>query len=175
MQQYTALRGLEQTMIDMVENPVMLHEAIEFITQGHEQVLKQYIEQNLLSRNNDSTYHSSGGNGYTRELPPSGSDPDRVLPKDMWASAEVQEMVGVSPEMHVEFAMDYEKRLLQPFGLTGYGCCEDPSGKLDDVLSIPNIRRISISPFADVDRSAERYPHLRTSSGAFRPMVEYSR
>ena len=45
---------------------------------------------------------------------------------------------------------------LEPFGLTGYGCCEDLSGKLDSVLAIPQIRRISISPFADVERSAEK-------------------
>jgi hypothetical protein len=52
--------------------------------------------------------------------------------------------------------MAYEKRLLAPFGLNGYGCCEDLSLKLDDVFTIPNIRRISISPFASVDRSAEK-------------------
>lgn len=156
MQQYTALRGLEQTMVDMIENPGMLHDAIEFITAAHQQILEQYIQQNLLSLNNNSTYHSSGGNGYSLELPPADCDPARVRPEDMWASAEVQEMAGVSPEMHVEFAMNYEKRLLAPFGLTGYGCCEDLSGKLADVLTIPQIRRISISPFADVDRSAEQ-------------------
>ena len=55
-----------------------------------------------------------------------------------------------------EFALQYEKPLLEPFGLTGYGCCEDLSRKLDDVLTIPHIRRISISPFADVDLSAAR-------------------
>ena len=101
--------------------------------------------------NNDSTYHNSGGNGYTDALPAPGFDPLRVRPKDMWASAEAQELAGVSPKMHVEFSMQYEKQLLAPFGLTGYGCCEDLSHKLDDVLTIPHIRRISISPFADVD------------------------
>jgi hypothetical protein len=58
--------------------------------------------------------------------------------------------------MHDEFILQYEKQLLEPFGLTGYGCCEDLSKKLDSVLQIPQIRRISISPFADVDRSAEK-------------------
>jgi hypothetical protein len=65
-------------------------------------------------------------------------------------------MAQVSPQMHEEFILQYERRLLAPFGLTGYGCCEDLSGKLDRVLTIPQIRRISISPFADVERSAEK-------------------
>ena len=50
----------------------------------------------------------------------------------------------------------YERELLAPFGLTGYGCCEDLTRKLDDVFTIPHLRRISISPFADVDRCAEK-------------------
>ena len=50
----------------------------------------------------------------------------------------------------------YERRLLEPFGLNGYGCCEDLTDKLDLVLAIPNIRRISISPWADVARCAEK-------------------
>ena len=66
------------------------------------------------------------------------------------AYAESQEFVSVSPEMTREFAIDYEKRLLENFGLSAYGCCDNLEKKLPDVLSIPNIRRISVSPWADV-------------------------
>ncbi len=153
---YTGWRGLEQVMMDMVLNPGWLHDAMAFLTEGHQQVLRQYIDQNLLSLNNDQTYQSSGGNGYTDELPVPGFDPQRVRPRDMWASAEAQEMAGVSPAMHAEFILHYERQLLAPFGLTGYGCCEDLTHKLDDVFTLPNIRRISISPFADVTACAEK-------------------
>ncbi|MGC9348340.1 MAG: hypothetical protein ACP5JG_09405 [Anaerolineae bacterium] len=156
MAQYTALRGLEQVMIDMVLNPGWLHDAMAFLTEGHRKVLQQYMDQNLLSLNSDGTYHSSGGNGYTDDLPAPGFDPDHVRPVDMWASAEAQELAGVSPDMHAEFSLQYEKELLAPFGLNGYGCCEDLTRKLEDVFTIPNISRISISPFADVDRCAEK-------------------
>jgi hypothetical protein len=153
---YTALRGLEEVMLDMVQNPSMVHDAMAFMTEGYERALQQYIDQNLLSLNNDSTYQSSGGNGYTDELPAPGFDPGSVRPCDMWASAEAQEMDSVSPRMHAEFILQYEKRLLRPFGLTGYGCCDDLTLKLDDIFRIPNLRRISISPFADVDACAEK-------------------
>jgi len=158
MSQYTSLRGLRQMMTDMYRQPRMLHDAMAFLVEGHRRVLQQYIDQNLLSLNNDGTYHSSGGNGYTDELPRRGFDPDRVRPRDMWASAESQEMAQIGPKQHAEFALRYEKQLLKPFGLNGYGCCEDLTLKLDDVFTIPNIRRISISPFADVDKCA---PKLR--------------
>jgi hypothetical protein len=153
---YTRLRGLEETMMDMVANPGWLHDAMAFLEEGYHRTVQQYIDLNLLSLNNDGTYHSSGGNGYSDELPKPGFDPGRVRPCDLWASAEAQELALVSPEMHHEFAMQHEKRLLAPFGLNGYGCCEDLTRKLDDVLTIPNIRRISISPFADVDKCAEK-------------------
>jgi hypothetical protein len=156
MNQWTGLRGLEQTMADMCENPGWLHDAMAFLAEGHRRVIEQYIALNLLSLNNDNTYCSTGGNGWTDELPAPGFDPDRVRPCDMWASAEAQELAQVGPRMHHEFSMQYEKRLLEPFGLTGYGCCEDLTNKLSDVLAIPHIRRVSIAPMANVERSAER-------------------
>jgi hypothetical protein len=156
MNQYTGLRGLEEVMLDMHENPGMLHDAMAFLEGGHRHIIQQYADLNLLSLNNDSTYQNTGGNGYTDELPKSGFDPNRIRLCDMWGSAEAQEMAQVSPEMHAEFSLAYEERLLEPFGLTGYGCCEDLTRKLDDVFTIPNIRRISIAPSADVDACAEK-------------------
>ena len=156
MSQYCHLRGLEQAFWDMVDDPAMVHRAMSILEEGNRGIVDQYVRQNLLSLNDDDTYHSSGGVGYTDELPAPGFAPDCVRPQDMWASAESQEMAPVSPAMHREFAMEYEGRLLEPFGLNGYGCCEDLSQKMDDVLALPHMRRISVSPFADVKRSAEK-------------------
>jgi hypothetical protein len=154
--QYIYLRGLEEFLTDMIDAPDFVHELMSFFEQGHHRLRRQWIEANLLSLNNDNTYHSSGGNGYTDALPAAGFDAQRVRPCDLWASAESQEMAVVSPRMHAEFAMPYESRLLEPFGLNGYGCCEDLTRKLEHVMRLPHMRRISISPFADVDQCAEK-------------------
>lgn len=156
MNLYTALRGLDQVMMDMVENPSMLHDAMAFYESAFQSQIRQYAAMDLFSLNNDNTYHSSGGVGWSDELPKRGCDPDHVRPCDMWASAEAQEMALVSPDMHEEFILAYERRILSHFGLNGYGCCEDLTRKLDYVFAIPNIRRISISPFANVDACAEK-------------------
>jgi hypothetical protein len=156
MSLYIHLRGLEQMMWDMYDEPEMVHEAMSFFEEGYRRVIRQYVDQNLLSLNNDETYHSSGGVGYSGELPKPGFNLERIRPCDMWASAESQEMAQVSPEMHEEFVMQYERRVLEPFGLNGYGCCEDLTRKLDNVFVIPNMRRISISPWANVDACAEK-------------------
>ena len=178
MSQYTSLRGLEEVMIDMYERPGMIHDAMAILEEGNRRLVRQYQDLNLLTVNNDGTYHSSGGVGYTDELPAKGFDPKAVRPCDMWASAESQELAQVSPEFHNEFALQYEKRLLAPFGLNGYGCCEDLTRKLDYVLTIPHIRRISISPWANVVACAEKLgdkyifswkPHPAHLAGAFKP------
>lgn len=156
MQLYTSWRGLAEAMIDMAADPQMIHDTMAFLEEGHRRLIRQYEKLNLLGLNNDNTYHSSGGNGFTDELPASGADPNRVRPRDMWASAESQELAQVSPEMHWEFALQYEKRLLAPFGLNGYGCCEDLTRKLADIFTIPNLRRISISPWSNVDKCAAK-------------------
>ena len=156
MQQYTYLRGLEQMMVDMFEEPQLLHDTMEFFVRGHQEVLRQYQDLNLLELNNDSTYHSSGGVGYTDEIPLPGYDPQRVEPSDMWASAESQELASVGPAQHEEFALQYERRLLDPFALNGYGCCEPLTDRIDLVLTVPGIRRLSISPWADFQVAAEQ-------------------
>ncbi|MDD2710746.1 MAG: hypothetical protein PHV34_22425 [Verrucomicrobiae bacterium] len=156
MNQYSALRGLQEIMVDMIENPQMVHDAMMFFEEGHRRVLRQYVEQDLLSLNNDNTPIYTSGHGYTDQLPRVGHDAGRVQPEDVWGWAEAQEMAAVSPEMHAEFAFPYEKRLLSPFGLNGYGCCDDVTRKLDFVLTIPHLRRVSVSPWANVDLCAQR-------------------
>ena len=76
---YCELRGLEQVMWDMHDNPGMLHEAMHFLEEGHRQLVQQYYEFNLFSLNNDETYHSSGGVGYTDELPKPDYNPEKFV------------------------------------------------------------------------------------------------
>ncbi len=156
MNQYSALRGLQELLVDMIENPAMVHEAMAFLEEGHHRMLRQYLDQHLLDLNNDSTPIYTSGHGFTDELPAPGYRPGHARPCDLWGWAEAQEMAAVSPEMHAEFAFPYEKRLLQPFGLNGYGCCDDVTRKLDFVLTIPNLRRVSVSPWADIEQCARR-------------------
>jgi len=74
-------------MMDMVDSPAFLHDAMAFLEEGHHRLIRQYVELNLLSLNNDSTYQNSGGVSYSTELPQPDCDPGRVRPIDMWASA----------------------------------------------------------------------------------------
>ena len=50
--------------------------------------------------------------------------------------------------------MQYDRQWLSRFGLTHYGCCEPVHNKIDMLRTIPNLRRISISPWTDLEKAA---------------------
>jgi len=149
------LRGLEQIMYDMVDCPEGVHRLMAFLRDGHAARL-DFLEKNgLLFLNNDGTYVGSGGFGWTHELP----QPDfsgHVRPIDMWGFAESQETVGISASMFEEFIFPYQLTLLERFGLNCYGCCEPLDSRWHVVKKFPRLRRVSMSPWANVEVMAER-------------------
>jgi len=154
---YSTLRGLEQMYYDMSDHAAFMHDTLRHITESSIALVREAEGLGMLDDNADLSYQSSGGVGYTSDLPRGGGDyrsSGTVLLRDMWGSAESQEMAAVSPEMHEEFAMQYESRFLSLFGLTGYGCCDDLTRKTDRVLRLPGIRRVSVSPWADIEACA---------------------
>jgi len=148
------LRGLAQIMYDMVDHPDELHRLMTFLRDGHLAKL-DYLEHNgLLSLNTGGSYVGSGGFGWTHELPRPGFE-GVVRTCDIWGFAESQETVGVSPRMFGEFVFPYQVPLLERFGLNCYGCCEPLDKRWQYVEQIPNLRRVSVSPWADRAKMAD--------------------
>ncbi len=154
MKVYSGFRGINQMYMDFYENPDLVHKCMRILTDGYIEMVNDALNQGLLELNNDSSYCSSGGKSYTDELPQKDYDGSLRL-SDLWGSSEAQELTGVSPSMHKEFSLNYEKEILKNFGLNGYGCCEPLQLLIDEIMEIPNMRRISISPFADYKMAAE--------------------
>ncbi len=148
--------GVEQALLDMVERPQLVHMAIERTVNAYLARLRQWEELNLLSYSEGNHRVGSGGLGYTDELPGPNFDPNHVRPIDQWGCATAQIFATVSPEMHEEFGLQYERRWLSRFGVTYYGCCEPLHDKLDILTSIPNLRKVSMSPWADVEKAVPK-------------------
>lgn len=148
------LRGLDQMMWDMAERPEWVHQVMGFLAKGMKRILDQVEAYDKLDLVNTDEYIASGGLAYTDELPGPGFT-GRVRLRDLWGFGEAQELVGVSPAMHEEFVFQYQRPLLDRFGLNCYGCCEPVTDRLEYVLKIPRLRRISISPWADLRIAAE--------------------
>jgi hypothetical protein len=145
--------GVEQALMDLALRPNYMHALISRLSDIAVDVLNQYQKMDLLSSNNNNTRIGSGAYGYTTDLP--NTDNTRFNVSDLWGSAAAQPFSEVSPEMHKEFAIDYEKKWLANFGLNYYGCCEPLHKKIDILSDIPNLRKISISPFVNLEEAAE--------------------
>jgi hypothetical protein len=140
------LRGIEHLMLDMMDNPEWLHRLVKFMADG---VLKTHEE---AERAGDwgLCAHQNQAMPYAEELQDPAANVNGVKRRQLWAYMAAQEFTSVSPAMHEEFLLRYQRPILEKFGLVAYGCCEDLSRKIDMLRTIPNLRRIAVSPFADV-------------------------
>ena len=148
--------GVQEAMTDLVMRPELVHQAMERLVNANLYRLQQWRNLNLLSLTDGNYRVGSGGLGYSDELPQADFDPAHVRTSDQWGFATAQIFSGVSPVMHEEFALQYERRWLEQFGLNYYGCCEPLHNKIGILKSIPNLRKISMSPWADVEKMVEK-------------------
>ena len=146
------LRGIEHFMMDMCDNPEWLHRLAAFMRDGvlHAQ------EQAEAAGDWGLGAHQNQAMPYAEELRNPAANVNGVKRKELWGYMAAQEFTSVSPEMHNEFLLQYQLPILKAFGLVAYGCCEDLTRKIDMLRQIPNLRRIAVSPFADVARCAEQ-------------------
>ena len=148
------LMGVEQTMYDLIDRPDFIHAVCERWTQIELSRLEQYERLNLLD-SQSTVMHCT--HTYNSELPAPGYAPGVNRACDCWTMGMAQIFVNVGPAMHREFELEYARRFYSHFGLVNYGCCEPLHNKINDVLElIPNARKISVSPWANVDMSAEQ-------------------
>ncbi len=148
--------GIEEAMLDMIERPDFVHAAVERMVDAWMTELDQFVALNGLALDCNNTRIGSGGYGYTKALPGARFDPARVQPRNMWGCSNAQIFSEVSPEMHWEFALKHDLRWLERWGLTYYGCCEPLDGKIEILRRIPNLRKVSASPWCRTERLVEK-------------------
>lgn len=143
--------GVENALYAMVDRPDYVHAILSRLTSGYLSMLDQLERQGLLC-GPQSLIHCTGA--WTNELPAPGHDPARPRTRDVWMFGLAQMLATVSPQMFREFEVDYASRICERFGLVYYGCCDPLDGKMDEVRMIPNVRKVSMSPWANQERGA---------------------
>jgi hypothetical protein len=148
--------GIQEAMVDMIERPELVHAGVERMVDAWMVELDQFVDQNLLALDCNNTRIGSGGYGYTDRLPGDDYDPSHVKPHNMWGCSNAQIFSEVSPRMHWEFALKHDLRWLSRWGLTYYGCCEPLDQKTDMLQQIPNLRKVSVTPWCNTSRAIEK-------------------
>lgn len=148
--------GIEQLYTDVYERPALVHRVIGNFMKALHAVLDRQTALGMLDISNGNHRVGSGGMGITDELPSPDFNPAQIGPRDQWGCSTGQIFSEVSPAMHAEFCLQYERPLLERYGLTYYGCCEPLHRKVSILRSVRNLRKISMSPWIDIDAASEQ-------------------
>jgi hypothetical protein len=146
--------GIEKLYMDMVDQPELVHALLTRFMAAVDEVLDTQIALGLLSTSNGNHRVGSGGLGITDELPQSDHVPGTpARPIDQWGTSTGQIFSEVSPDMHEEFCLQYERPYMERFGLSCYGCCEPLHNKMEILRTVKNLRRISMSYWINIDKA----------------------
>jgi len=146
------LHGLEQMLWSFYDEPDMLHRMIKFMADGIEKVQKEAEDAGDFGATNS----------YNQSMPYA---PETVRPQtnvyglkrnQLWCFLSAQEFTMVGADMFEEYMLRYQIPIMEKFALSAYGCCEDLTKKIPLLKRIKNLRRIAVSPFADVAQCAEQ-------------------
>lgn len=151
----TQWMGVENIYIELMDRPEFMHAMMEKMTNA---TLASIAQINRLGLYNitDPICHCSYT--YDSKLPPSTCDPTHPTTHDGWGFGLAQLFTSVSPAITAEFEVPYMQRLFPHFGAIYYGCCDRLDDRLDIIARMPNIRKVSCSPWSDRERFAEKLP-----------------
>ncbi len=147
----TELMGPENLFYALADEPEFMHRLAAKFTDIFLDKIRQYEELDLFEPNQTLIHSTAALNSTTPGECPEG----RVTARQMWGRGLAQIFASVSKEMRDEFDITYMQRAMEPFGLVYYGCCEPLHNMIDILEKIPRLRKISITPWADVDAAAD--------------------
>lgn len=145
-------RGVEPIYVDLYDDPELLHAFMRKFVDIRKELLRREEEMGLLDAHLPVLHCTPG---LVDDLPGELGD-GKVTRKNLWGRGTAQMFASVSPKMHDEFEIEYAKEFFDGFGLVYYGCCEPLHDKIDIVKKLPNLRKISVTPWANVRRCAEQ-------------------
>ncbi|MDR0494101.1 MAG: hypothetical protein LBG95_00525 [Treponema sp.] len=146
-------RGVENCYIDMMSRPELIHLTIAKFTAICSSQYEQMEALGLLDFNIHSLHCTPP---YSDELPAPDYSGGKVRFKDLWFRGMAQLFTSVSPAMHDEFDLQYMRPMMDRCALSYYGCCEPLDKFIPYLKKVPNMRKIGVSPWANVRSSAEQ-------------------
>lgn len=145
-------RGVTPLLISLAEEPELCHATAKKLIDIFMDMMDQYLALGLFDVHPHSLHCTPI---LSDDLKGDDFDGEHLTYQNIWGRGAAQIFASVSREMHEEFDINYMKTALGRHGLVYYGCCEPLDKKIDLVEKIPHLRKISITPWADVQAGAE--------------------
>ena len=154
------IMGMENMFTSMMDYPDLFNKMMSMLTDDYIAFYGLLDSENVLLPTVDECPLPQGSYSYNSELPRGGGG--HIKTTDIWGYMDSQETSGVSPEMFMEYIAPHYKRIINRFGLLSYGCCEAVNPIWDCFLSgLANLRKVSISSWADEEYMGERMRHKK--------------
>ena len=143
--------GVENCYIELMDRPEMIHSIMERMTQGYLGMIEQFNALKLYDINDhychcSQTYRADDDEN-AEEVSANG-----------WAFGLAQLFTSVSPKITEEFECAYMKRIFPHFKHIYYGCCDRLDDRMEYVSALPNVRKLSCSPWSHREAFAEKMP-----------------
>ncbi|MEI6131193.1 MAG: hypothetical protein WCQ41_00010 [Bacillota bacterium] len=144
--------GLQNLLIDLYDRPDFMHACIDRVTDA---TIAGIVGANKLQVHDDIVNLCHCSHIYTDELLPDFGQGKGPLSQNSWAFGLAQPFTAVSPQFFNEFEMPYISRMAKHFGMIYYGCCDRMDDRLEFAKKIPNVKKLSCSPWSDRKNFAE--------------------
>ena len=138
--------GADECYYALYDEPALLHAALERLTAA---TISGIEDANRLGLHNDSANLCHCSHIYTDELLPESGAGRGAQSRNCWAFGLAQIFTACSPAHFEEFELPYISRMAEYFGMIYYGCCDRLDDRLHLVKRIPNVRKVSCSPWSD--------------------------
>ena len=157
--------GVENCYLELMDRPEMMHQLMETLTRG---LIDMVGQLNALQAFDIHSHICHCSHTYLEDLPAS----EEAVSANAWAFGLAQLFTSVSPAITDEFEVAYMRRVFPLFGAIYYGCCDRLDDRLDVIEKLPQVRKISCSPWSDRERFAanldrKRYVMSNKPSPAF--------
>ena len=151
----TQWMGVTDIYMAIMDEPELIHAIMTRMMDGLVRLIDQYSREGLFDIETNMIHCSQT---FSDDIPEPGCDHNHPQAKDAWGFGLAQLFSSVSPSITKEFEADYMMRTFPLMGAVYYGCCERLDDRLEIVSQLPNVRKISCSPWSNREIFAEKLP-----------------
>ena len=151
----TFWKGVEGCYIDLLDRPELIHAILDRYTNAFIAQIEQINALGLYDITSNTCHCSYT---FADRLPSDSCDHEHPTSYDGWTFSMAQLFTSVSPAINEEFEVPYMSKIFSYFGSVYYGCCERLDDRLHIIDRMPNIRKISCSPWSDREHFAAVLP-----------------
>ena len=149
--QLARVHGVENLLFDLIDRPEFMHDMMQRYCDVHFDFLDQMEQHGLLGSSHHFDLHCTAS--HISSLP---AEKEHFTTRDIWLRGTAQIFGSCSPMTYKEFELDHMLPLISRFGCVYYGCCEPLEHVIPYLKALPNIRKIGVSPFANLPMCAEQ-------------------